>query len=364
MESIGRLAGGVAHNFNNLLTVINGYAALLSKELADQDPLRRYALEIGEAGKRAASLTSQLLAFSRKRAIMPKAVDVNAVVADAERMLQRLIGEDIELVSSLAPQIHQIILNLAVNARDAMPNGGKFEITTAKVELDETAADAHPDAAPGRYVRLTVTDTGTGMTEEVQREIFEPFFTTKEPGKGTGLGLAMVYGVVRQHNGWIEVKSKLGWGSTFRIHLPCIDAGVAVDEAKLAATNAVHGDETVLVVEDQEAVRRLTKTILEEHGYRVLEAASGAEAHAVARGHAGEIDLLLTDVVMPGMDGRTLSEQLRDLRPNLRVILMSGYAADLIAHRDALASGLAYIQKPFRPEELATKVRGVLDSRD
>jgi two-component system cell cycle sensor histidine kinase/response regulator CckA len=238
MESIGRLAGGVAHDFNNLLTVINGYAALLSKELAVQDPLRRYALEIGETGKRAASLTSQLLAFSRKRAIMPKAVDVNAVVADAERMLQRLIGEDIELVSSLAPhlelvmadpdQIHQMILNLAVNARDAMPNGGKFEITTAEVELDETAADAHPDAAPGRYVRLTVTDTGTGMTEEVQRKIFEPFFTTKEPGKGTGLGLAMVYGAVRQHDGWIEVKSKLGWGSTFRIHLPCIDAGVAL----------------------------------------------------------------------------------------------------------------------------------------
>jgi len=373
MESIGRLAGGVAHDFNNLLTLINGYAALLSKELAVQDPLRRYAVEIGEAGKRAASLTSQLLAFSRKRAIMPKAVDVNAVVADAERMLQRLIGEDIELVSSLAPhlglvmadpdQMHQIILNLAVNARDAMPNGGKFEITTAEVEVDETVAAAHPDATPGRYVRLTVTDTGTGMTEEVQRKIFEPFFTTKEPGKGTGLGLAMVYGAVRQHDGWIEVKSKLDWGSTFRIHLPCIDAGVAVDEAKLATTNAVHGDETVLVVEDQEAVRRLTRTILEEHGYRVLEAASGAEAHAVARGHAGEIDLLLTDVVMPGMDGRTLSEQLRDLRPNLRVILMSGYAGDLIAHGDALASGLAYIQKPFRPEELATKVRGVLDSR-
>jgi PAS domain S-box-containing protein len=372
MESIGRLAGGVAHDFNNLLTVINGYAAFLSKELVVQDPLRKYAVEIGEAGKRAASLTSQLLAFSRKRAIMPKAVDVNAVVADAERMLQRLIGEDIELVSSLAPhlglvmadpdQMHQIILNLAVNARDAMPNGGRFEITTAEVELDETAAAAHPDATPGCYVRLTVTDTGTGMTEEVQRKIFEPFFTTKGPGKGTGLGLAMVYGAVRQHDGWIEVNSKLGRGSTFQIHLPCIDAGVAADEAKLAATNAVHGDETVLVVEDQEAVRRLTKTILEEHGYRVLEAASGAEAHAVAKEHAGEIDLLLTDVVMPGMDGRTLSGQLRDLRPNLRVILMSGYAGDLTAHEGAPASGLAYIQKPFVPEELATKVRGVLDS--
>ena len=373
MESIGRLAGGVAHDFNNLLTVINGYAAFLSEQLGIRDPLRRYALEIGEAGRRAASLTNQLLAFSRKRAIMPKAVDVNAVVADAERMLQRLIGEDIDLVSSRAPrlglvmadpdQIHQIIMNLAVNARDAMPNGGKLEITTAEIELDEAAADAHPDAARGRYVQLTVTDTGTGMTEEVQRKIFEPFFTTKEQGKGTGLGLAMVYGAVRQHDGWIEVKSKLGRGSTFGIHLPCIDAGVAVDEAKPAATNVLHGDETVLVVEDQEAVRRLTKTILEAHGYRVLEAASGAEAQAVASRHTGEIDLLLTDVVLPGMDGRTLSEQLKDLRPNLRVILMSGYADDVIDDLDAIASTLAYIQKPFKPHELAAKVREILDKR-
>ena len=372
MESIGRLAGGVAHDFNNLLTVINGYAAFLSEQLAVPDPLRRYALEIGEAGRRAASLTSQLLAFSRKQAIMPKAINLNAVLADAERMLQRLIGEDIELVSSLAPrlglvmadpdQIHQIIMNLAVNARDAMPKGGKFEITTAEVELNETAAAAYPDAAPGRYVQLTVTDTGTGMTEEVRRKIFEPFFTTKEPGKGTGLGLSMVFGIVRQHDGWIDVKSEPGRGSTFRIHLPRIDGGSRADEAKPAAANVSHGDETVLVVEDQEAVRRLARRILEAHGYHVLEAASGAEAHAVASRHVGEIDLLLTDVVMPGMDGYLLSEQLRDLRPNLRTILMSGYAADLIAHRDALASGLAYIQKPFGPEELATKVRGVLDS--
>jgi two-component system, cell cycle sensor histidine kinase and response regulator CckA len=372
MESIGRLAGGVAHDFNNLLTVMNGYAALLSRQLAVRDPLRRYALEIGEAGRHAASLTSQLLAFSRKQAIVPRAINLNTVLANVERMLQRLIGEDIELVSSLAPhlglvmadpdQIHQIIMNLAVNARDAMPKGGKFEIITAEVELDETAAAAHPDAAPGRYVQLTVTDTGTGMTEEVRWRIFEPFYTTKEQGKGTGLGLSMVFGIVRQHEGWIDVKSEPGRGSTFRIHLPRIDGGSKADEAKPAAANVSHGDETVLIVEDHQAVRGLARRILEEHGYQVLEAASGAEAHAVASRHAGEIDLLLTDVVMPGMDGYLLSEEMRDLRPNLRTILMSGYGADLIAHRDALASGLAYIQKPFRPEELATKVREILDS--
>jgi two-component system, cell cycle sensor histidine kinase and response regulator CckA len=372
MESIGRLAGGVAHDFNNLLTVINGYAAFLSKRLAVRDPLRQYALEIGEAGERAASLTSQLLAFSRKQAIMPKAINLNAVIADAERMLQRLIGEDIELVTSPAPrlglimadpdQIHQVIINLAVNARDAMPKGGKIEITATDVDLDETAVATHPDATPGRYVQLTITDTGTGMTEEVRQNIFEPFFTTKEQGKGTGLGLAMVYGIVRQNGGWMEVKSEVGRGSTFRMHLPRIDAGAAADEAKPTVANASRGVETVLVVEDQEAVRRLVKRILEAHGYHVLEAASGAEAHAVASGHAGEIDLLLTDVVMPGMDGRTLSEQLRELRPTLRVILMSGFAEDVVARRDALASGLAYIQKPFGPEELAARIRGILDS--
>ncbi len=307
MESVGRLAGGVAHDFNNLLTVINGYAAFLSKQLAVQDPLRGYALEIGKAGERAASLTSQLLAFGRKQVIRPRVIDVNGVVADAERMLQRLIGEDIELVTTLAPhlrpamadpdQIHQIIMNLAVNARDAMPEGGKLEITTANVQLDDTTAAIPPDAAPGRYVQLTFTDTGTGMTEEVRRNMFEPFFTTKEQGKGTGLGLAMVYGIVRQNGGWIDVQSEIGRGSTFRIYLPCVDAGLTADKAKPAAADGMHGGETVLVVEDQRAVRGLVRMILEKRGYHVLEAANGAEAHAVARGHAGEIHLLLTDVV-------------------------------------------------------------------
>ena len=372
MESVGRLAGGVAHDFNNLLTVINGYAAFLSEQLALPDPLRGYALEIGKAGEHAASLTSQLLAFGRKQVIRPRATGVNGIVTDAERMLRRLIGEDIELVTRLAPhlglvmtdpdQIHQVIMNLAVNARDAMPHGGRLEIATADTEVDQEAAAAHPDAAPGRYVRLTVTDTGTGMTDEVRRNVFEPFFTTKEQGKGTGLGLATVYGIVRQNGGWIEVESEYGRGSTFRIYLPRLEAGVAADDAKPAVAGAPHGDETVLVVEDQDSVRRLARMILSGRGFHVLEAANGAEAHAVARGHAGEIDLLLTDVVMPGIDGRLLAEQLRESRPRLPVILMSGYAEDVNAHRDSLASGVAYVQKPFRPDELAAKVREMLDS--
>jgi two-component system, cell cycle sensor histidine kinase and response regulator CckA len=369
MESIGRLAGGVAHDFNNLLTVINGYAAFLQKELAAPDPLREYAREIGKAGERAASLTRQLLAFSRKQIIMPRRIDLNSVVADSERMLRRLIREDIELVTKLAPhlglvlvdpdQIHQVIMNLAVNARDAMPGGGRLEIATANTELDEAAAALQPDATPGRYVRLTVTDTGTGMTEEVRKNIFEPFFTTKEVGSGTGLGLAMVYGILRQSNGWIDVQSEAGKGSTFRIYLPLVEAG-PTDEVKLPAPDALSGEETVLVVEDQEGVRHLAMAILRAHGYHVLEAANGEEAHAVAGQHVGEIDLLLTDVVMPGIDGKALSEQLRESRPNLKVILMSGYSEDVVASQGALDVGLVYIQKPFAPDELAAKVREAL----
>ena len=372
MESVGRLAGGVAHDFNNLLTVINGYASFLLEQLAAGDPLRDYALEIGKAGEHAASLTAQLLAFGRKQAIKPRAIDLNGVVADTERMLQRLIGEDIELVTRLAPhlglvmadpeQVHQVVMNLAINARDAMPDGGKLELATAEVEVDEAAAAAHPDAAPGRFVQLTVTDTGTGMTEEVRRNIFEPFFTTKEQGQGTGLGLAMVYGIVRQSEGWIEVQSEFGRGSAFRIYLPRVEAGLAEEEAKPAVAKVSHGDETVLIVEDQEAVRRLARMILLAHGYRVLQAADGAEAHAAVRAHAAGIDLLLTDVAMPGIDGRRLAEQLRILRPRLPVILMSGYAEDVTARRGSLASGVAYIRKPFHPEELAAKVREMLDS--
>jgi two-component system, cell cycle sensor histidine kinase and response regulator CckA len=369
MESIGRLAGGIAHDFNNLLTVINGYATFLSDELNIPDALREYALEIGKAGERAAGLTRQLLAFSRKQIIRPRPIDLNCVVADSERMLRRLIGEDIELLTTLAPdlgtvtadpdQIHHVIMNLAVNARDAMPGGGKLEIATADVELDEAAAALHADATPGRFVQLTVADTGTGMTEEVRKNVFEPFFTTKETGKGTGLGLAMVYGILRQSNGWIDAQSELGKGSTFRIYLPRIENAPAAEEPRPEA-DALRGEETVLVVEDQEGVRRLAKAILKARGYHILEASNGAEAHAIARQHAGKIDLLLTDVVMPGLDGQALSEQLRESRPKLKVILMSGYSEDVIASRGALASNLVYIQKPFSPNDLAAKVREVL----
>jgi CheY-like chemotaxis protein len=253
-------------------------------------------------------------------------------------------------------------MNLAVNARDAMPGGGRLEISTSEVELDAELIPNTPEPARGRYVLVTVADNGSGMTEEVRRNIFEPFFTTKDKGKGTGLGLATVYGILRQNDGWIDLRSEIGQGSTFRIYLPRIDAALAADVAKPAADGSLRGEETVLIVEDQHDVRRLAKEMLHTRGYRVLEAANGDDAHAVVRQHTGAIDLLLTDVVMPGVDGRTLSEQLRQLRPDLKVILMSGYAEDVVTNRGVLTSGLRYIQKPFKPNELATVVRQVLDN--
>jgi len=371
MESVGRLAGGVAHDFNNLLTVINGFAAFLADQLPAGSRPRGYALEIAKAGDRAASLTSQLLAFSRKQVVQPRPTNLNGVIADAEGILRRLIGEDVELAVAPAPrvglvmvdpgQMHQVVMNLAVNARDAMPNGGRLEIATAEAEVSDTAA-GNPDAAPGRYVRLTVSDTGMGMTEEVRRNVFEPFFTTKERGKGTGLGLATVYGIVRQNGGWIEVESQPGRGSTFQIYLPCAAAGAVAEDAGPEVANPSRGNETVLIVEDQEGVRSLARTILAERGYRVLEACDGAEALAIADSRTGRIDLLLTDVVMPGMDGRVLSEHLRELLPDLRVILMSGYAEDVMANRGILAGSSVYVQKPFSPGDLAAKVREVLDA--
>ena len=312
------------------------------------------------------------MAFSRKQVIAPRAIDLNGVVTDADRMLRRLIGEDIELVTRLAPrlglvmadpdQILQVIMNLAVNARDAMPDGGRLEVSTADVEVEGATAALHPEATVGSHVLVTVADTGMGMTAEVLRNIFEPFFTTKGRGKGTGLGLAMVYGILRQSDGWIDVQSEVGRGSMFRMFLPRIDSAVA-EVVKPSATHPSRGDETVLIVEDQQAVRRLVTRILQARGYRVLEAADGAEALSIASQHSGDIDLLLTDVVMPGIDGRTLSAQLRELRPELKVLLMSGHSQDVITERGALATGLMYIQKPFDAEELAAKVREVLGDR-
>ena len=367
LESIGRLAGGVAHDFNNLLTVINGYAAMVVSELPATSPVRPRVVEIGAAGQRAAALTEQLLAFSRRQIVQPRALNVNNVIAEMETMLRRLIGEDIELVVKPCDdlgniradvgQMQQVIMNLAVNARDAMPEGGSLIIETSNVVLDENYCTKHSEVRPGAYVVLAVSDTGSGMTPQVQHHIFEPFFTTKPRGVGTGLGLATVHGMVRQSGGHIWVYSEPGSGTTFKIYLP--RTGETVFQQEAVVQTDLRGTETILVVEDQEEVRRLAVAVLEQYGYLVLSASGGEEAMAVAGGFAGTIHLLLTDIVMPGMNGRALAEQLAANRA-IRVLLMSGYTENAIAHRGILDAGLDYIQKPFTPEALAKKVREVL----
>jgi two-component system, cell cycle sensor histidine kinase and response regulator CckA len=367
LESIGRLAGGVAHDFNNLLTIINGYAGLLAEQLRAQAPLLGYVTEIQKAGDNAASLTGQLLAFSRKQVIRPRPLDLNSVVRDAERMLQRLMGEDIEFRTTLDPQpawvmadpaqIHQVMINIAANSRDAMPDGGRFELITSNVEI---ASPNDHSPAPGRFVLITLRDTGMGMTEEVRQNIFEPFYTTKQLGKGAGLGLATVYGIIRQSGGWIDVQSQVGQGAAFHIYLPRIDAGPLAADTGSTSSVELCGGETVLVVEDDDAVRSLTTTILRGQGYNVLEAGNGQEACLVAKSHTGRIHLLLTDVVMPGMNGKELSKTLRGLCPGLKVLLMSGYAENVIARRGVLDSEVAFIQKPFTSNSLAAKVRQLL----
>jgi two-component system, cell cycle sensor histidine kinase and response regulator CckA len=371
LESVGRLAGGVAHDFNNLLTVINGYSGLLLKELSPGKQQWLYVEAMGRAGERAASLTRQLLAFSRKQILNPKTVDINTTIKDSERMLQPLIGEDIRFTTRLDPdlgqvvadpdQVCQVIVNLAVNARDAMPEGGTFEIRTMNVEVSEHEAGVHPDAKPGSYVVLRASDTGCGMDEATRQHVFEPFFTTKEQGKGTGLGLSTVYGIVRQSGGFIELFSEAGAGTSFHLYFPRID-GVAVDEnLEGGGARALEGGETILVVEDQEAVRHTTSAILSEYGYHVLEAANGEDAMDIVRAYTGEIHLLLTDLVLPGVNGKEVSERLKAKRPNLKVLFTSGYTADVIAHRGVLDSGIAYIPKPFSSDALAGKVREVLN---
>jgi len=371
LEGLGRLAGGVAHDFNNLLTVINGYSDLILKGLPVDDPLYPPAQEIKKAGERGASLTKQLLAFSRKQVIKPSALDLNFIVNEAQQMFQRLIGENIELAISLDPllgsimadpdQIQQVIMNLVVNARDAMSDGGRLQVTTKNVELDESSIGAHPDAVPGRYVVMTVTDTGIGMSKETMQSIFDPFFTTKAEGRGTGLGLTMVYGIVRQSGGWIEASSKLGEGASFSVYLPRIDTIPVQSQPGLPTATKLYGNETVLVVEDQQEVRRLTRTVLESYGYHVLEAANSGEALSIEKKHPGEINVLVTDVILPGMNGKALSEHLRVLRPKLRVIFTSGYPEDIISPRGIVEPDVAYLLKPFSPDSLAAKVRDVLE---
>jgi PAS domain S-box-containing protein len=371
MESVGRLAGGVAHDFNNLLTVINGYSDLLLNQLKPGDPARSSLEEIRKAGDRAAALTQKLLVFSRKQAVQPKPLNLNDVVIDAEKMLTRLIGEDIDFATALAPdlgpvmadagQLYQVLMNLVVNARDGMPDGGRIFIETKNVEVDGELALQHSGIALGQHVCLSVTDTGTGMSNDVKEHLFEPFFTTKEPGKGTGLGLATVYGIVRQSSGWIGCTSELGRGSTFQVYLPRISGEQAAEPVAKVVATMPGGTETILVVEDQEAVRMLAVSILEGGGYRVLSAPDGRKAMELAGCNGGTIHLLVTDIVLPYMNGRVLANTMLAERPDLRVLFISGYPEDKIAHRGVLSSGIGFLQKPFTPEALAVKVRQALD---
>jgi nitrogen-specific signal transduction histidine kinase/CheY-like chemotaxis protein len=374
MDAIGRLAGGVAHDFNNLLTAILGCADLMLESLPEDAPEREEAHEIHDAAIRAAELTRQLLAFSRQQVLAPKVIHLNDVVAGVHRMLERLIGEDVELRTILAPdlgsvradpgQIEQVVVNLAVNARDAMPKGGKLTIETANTVLDEAYAREHGvPAAAGPCVMLAVTDTGTGMDAETQARIFEPFFTTKPAGKGTGLGLATVYGIVKQSDGLIWVYSELGKGTSFKIYLPQATGAAESVRAAKAGVEPLRGTETVLLVEDQVEVRKLARKILEARGYTVLAAGSGPEALVLADQHSGPIDLLITDVVMPGMGGRDVSLTLGPKRPAMKILYLSGYTDQTVIHHGVLEPGVAFLQKPFTPDVLARKVRELLDER-
>lgn len=372
MEAIGRLAGGIAHDFNNIMTVITGYSELLLTSDLHGDDRREYLLHIAESGKRAAALTQQILAFSRKQVLVPCLLNLNTVVREMAGMARRLIGEQIEFAtevdSTLGPiradptQIGQVILNLVVNARDAMPEGGRLVVSTANRELNAEALDGHPDVSPGLYAMLSVSDTGCGMSEDVLTHIFEPFFTTKGVGRGTGLGLATVYGIVKQSGGHIEVFSRVGAGTTFRIYLPLVDEPKPESKASSELLPA-RGNETVLVVEDDEALRRMTKTFLRRSGYTVLEASHGLEAMGVSERHAGTIHLLITDLVMPHLGGRELAERLVGTRPDLKVLFMSGYTEDVLVHQGVETATAVFLHKPFRLDALADKVRDLLDHR-
>jgi PAS domain S-box-containing protein len=374
MEAVGRLAGGVAHDFNNLLTVINGCSELILNDLAVPHPNRTLVTEIRKAGERAANLTRQLLAFSRKQVLQPRVVSLSSLLADLCKLLRPLIGEDVELALVADPllglakvdpgQFEHAIVNLAVNARDAMPQGGRLTIETHNAELDETYAERYPEVRPGAYVRVSMTDSGHGMDAATKSRIFEPFFTTKEPGRGTGLGLAMVYGFVKQSEGHIEVYSEPGRGTTFNVYLPRAGKNVAAERPPAERANAPEGHETVLLVEDEDAVRSLARRVLHSCGYTVLEASGGGEALLVAERHQSRIHLLLTDLVMPRMSGRELADLLREARPEARVLFMSGYTDEAVLRHGVLEANVSFLQKPFSPASLARKVREVLDDEE
>jgi PAS domain S-box-containing protein len=370
MEAVGRLAGGVAHDFNNLLMVISGYTEVLMEHTAEDHALHPKIAAIQQASDRATTLTRQLLAFSRKQLLELKVVDVNAIVKDIERLLRPLIGENIELVSRLAgdlgrtradaAQIEQVIMNLVVNSKDAMPNGGKIIIQTANESLDGDLPRECSYIQPGPYVMLSIEDNGHGMDKETQSRIFEPFFTTKEKGKGTGLGLSTVYGIIKQSGGYVLAQSEVGRGTTFRIYLPRVEEPAEISGGTRASQSATGGSETVLLVEDEESVRQLVRETLEAKGYKVLEADHGAAALRIASDHHGPIDMLITDVVMPGMSGRELSEQLSASDPDIKILYLSGYTEDAVVHQGVLEPGTSFLQKPFTLQALARKVREVL----
>jgi two-component system, cell cycle sensor histidine kinase and response regulator CckA len=372
MEAIGRLAGGVAHDFNNLLMVIIGYTELLRENLPKDGDQRGYADAVWNAGKKATLLTSQLLAFSRKQVISPRVLDLNAVLQEVDRMLPRLIGEDVQLsivqganlatVKADPGQMEQVIMNLCVNARDAMPRGGKLTIETDTVKIDTDTARRIGASSPGTFVMLSVTDNGAGMDAQTQSRIFEPFFTTKEKGKGTGLGLATVYGIVKQSGGYITVESELGRGSRFDVYLPAIERSADSKTPIVATELPSRGSETVLLVEDEDAVRSLVREVLRARGYRVLEAQKSAEALEICNTHPGPIDLLVTDVVLPQISGRALAQQLNPARPEMKVLYISGYTDDKMLQHGI--PGAAFLQKPFSSDVLARTVRNMLDSKN
>lgn len=373
MEAVGQLAGGIAHDFNNLLTAITGYSDLLLEDLAPNDPRRLDIDEIRAAARRAASLTQQLLAFSRKQVLQPRVLSLNEVVTNAEKLLRRLIGEDIALQTRLDPaigaimadpaQLEQVIVNLAVNARDAMPNGGRLVLGTANVTFDAAGAAGDAVVPAGAYVQLTVSDTGMGMDDETKARLFEPFYTTKGPGKGTGLGLSTVYGIVKQSGGFIWVNSEPARGTTFDMCLPRVDAAVEELTTTARAQDVPRGTETILLVEDEPALRTVARRALERQGYVVLEAADADTALGLASRHHGPLDLLVTDVVMPGGSGPELATRLVAARPHVKVLYMSGYTDEAIVHHGVLEAGVAYLGKPFSPDDLGRRVRAELDGK-